>query len=59
MKEWKIVCLLLKIENGTPPSQTALRQITDKIRSFGPGALFDCPMNNSVDCIAHGLSDKQ
>ncbi|KAF9244093.1 armadillo-type protein [Melanogaster broomeanus] len=36
MKERKIMRLLLKIKNGTPPvRKTALRQITDKAREFG------------------------
>lgn len=42
MKERKIMRLLLKIKNGTPPMRkTALRQITDNARDFGPGALFN------------------
>lgn len=42
LKERKILRLLLKIKNGTPPMRkSALRQITDKARDFGPGALFD------------------
>ena len=42
MKERKIMRLLLKIKNGTPPvRKTALRQITDKARDFGAGPLFD------------------
>ena len=42
MKERKIMRLLLKIKNGTPPvRKTALRQITDKAREFGSGPLFD------------------
>lgn len=42
MKERKILRLLLKIKNGTPPvRKTALRQITDKAREFGAGPLFD------------------
>ena len=41
-KERKILKLLLKIKNGTPPQRkTALRQITDKAREFGAGALFN------------------
>lgn len=41
-KERKIMRLLLKIKNGTPPMRkTALRQITDKARDFGAGPLFD------------------
>ncbi|KAI6101293.1 small nuclear ribonucleoprotein [Pisolithus sp. B1] len=40
--ERKIMRLLLKIKNGTPPvRKTALRQITDKAREFGAGPLFD------------------
>lgn len=42
LKERKIMRLLLKIKNGTPPMRkTALRQITDNARNFGPGPLFD------------------
>lgn len=42
MKERKIMRLLLKIKNGTPPMRkTALRQITDNARQFGAGPLFD------------------
>lgn len=42
MKERKIMRLLLKIKNGTPPMRkTALRQITDNARDFGPGTLFN------------------
>ncbi|KAM3534126.1 hypothetical protein MY4038_002652 [Beauveria bassiana] len=42
LKERKIMRLLLKIKNGTPPMRkTALRQITDNARNFGAGALFD------------------
>ncbi|CCF49700.1 hypothetical protein NDA11_005727 [Ustilago hordei] len=41
-KERKIMRLLLKIKNGTPATRkTALRQITDRARDFGPGPLFD------------------
>lgn len=41
-KERKIMKLLLKIKNGTPPMRkSALRQITDKAREFGAGALFN------------------
>ncbi|RWS29989.1 splicing factor 3B subunit 1-like isoform X1 [Leptotrombidium deliense] len=40
-KERKIMKLLLKIKNGTPPMRkSALRQITDKAREFGAGPLF-------------------
>ena len=39
--EKKILTLLLKIKCGTPPQRkTAMRQITDKARTFGPGPLF-------------------
>ncbi|KAF2452654.1 putative splicing factor 3B subunit 1 [Lineolata rhizophorae] len=42
LKERKISKLLLKVKNGTPPMRkTALRQLTDNARNFGPGALFD------------------
>lgn len=42
LKEPRIMRLLLKIKNGTPPMRkTALRQITDKARDFGAGPLFD------------------
>ncbi|KAI1304158.1 Splicing factor 3B subunit 1 [Halotydeus destructor] len=42
LKERKIMQLLLKIKNGTPPMRkSALRQITDKAREFGSGPLFN------------------
>lgn len=42
LKERKIMKLLLKIKNGTPPMRkNSLRQITDKARSFGAGPLFN------------------
>lgn len=41
-KERKIMKLLLKIKNGSPPMRkAALRQITDKAREFGAGPLFN------------------
>ena len=41
-KERKIMMLLLKIKNGTPPMRkSALRQITDKARELGAGPLFN------------------
>merc|ERR1719355_387838 len=41
-KERKIVRLLLKVKNGTPPMRrAALRQLTEGARSFGPGPLFN------------------
>ena len=40
--ERRIMGLLLKIKSGTPPQRkTAMRQITDKARSFGAGPLFN------------------
>eukprot|EP01027_Heterolobosea_sp_BB2_P012582 GEZU01018219.1.p1 GENE.GEZU01018219.1~~GEZU01018219.1.p1 ORF type:complete len:1048 (+),score=381.61 GEZU01018219.1:225-3146(+) len=40
-RERKIMKLLLKIKNGTPPQRKqALRQLTDKAREFGAGPLF-------------------
>eukprot|EP00980_Cylindrotheca_fusiformis_P008904 scaffold1900_cov123-Cylindrotheca_fusiformis.AAC.30 len=40
--ERRIMALLLKIKNGTPPQRkTAMRQISDKARSFGAGPLFN------------------
>ncbi|KAG1467865.1 hypothetical protein G6F56_004173 [Rhizopus delemar] len=42
LMERKIMRLLLKIKNGTPPMRKgALRHITDKARDFGPGPLFN------------------
>ncbi|ORY44430.1 splicing factor 3B subunit 1 [Rhizoclosmatium globosum] len=42
IKERKIMRLLLKIKNGTPPiRKQSLRQITDKAREFGAGPLFN------------------
>ncbi|CAJ1969268.1 unnamed protein product [Cylindrotheca closterium] len=42
VKERQIMALLLKIKNGTPPQRkTAMRQISDKARSFGAGSLFN------------------
>jgi splicing factor 3B subunit 1 len=41
LKERKIMRLLLKVKNGTPPMRkTALRQLTDNARQFGAEALF-------------------
>ena len=40
--ERRIMTLLLKIKSGTPPQRkTAMRQITDKARTFGAGPLFN------------------
>lgn len=42
LMERKIMRLLLRIKNGTPPMRkSALRQITDKARDFGAGPLFN------------------
>ncbi|OQN97262.1 hypothetical protein B0A48_16804 [Cryoendolithus antarcticus] len=42
LKTRKIMRLLLKVKNGTPPMRkTALRQLTDNARTFGAGPLFD------------------
>ncbi|OMO63584.1 Armadillo-like helical [Corchorus olitorius] len=41
-KERKIMKLLLKVKNGTPPQRKyALRQLTDKAREFGADPLLD------------------
>mmetsp|Transcript_17744 Transcript_17744/g.33675 ORF Transcript_17744/g.33675 Transcript_17744/m.33675 type:complete len:1041 (+) Transcript_17744:82-3204(+) len=41
-KERQIMGLLLKIKSGTPPQRkTAMRQITDRARTFGAGPLFN------------------
>jgi len=41
-KERKIMKLLLKVKNGTPPQRKqALRQLTDKARDFGAESLFN------------------
>ncbi|CAG8974427.1 hypothetical protein HYALB_00004123 [Hymenoscyphus albidus] len=42
LKERKIMRLLLKVKNGTPPMRkTALRQLTDNARQFGASPLFN------------------
>ncbi|KAJ3359756.1 Splicing factor 3B subunit 1 [Kappamyces sp. JEL0680] len=42
LKERKVMRLLLKIKNGTPPvRKIAMRQITDGARLFGPASLFN------------------
>lgn len=41
-KKRRIMKLLLKVKNGTPPQRkSALRQLTEKARDFGAGPLFD------------------
>jgi splicing factor 3B subunit 1 len=42
IRQRKIMVLLLKIKNGTPPiRKIALKFITEKAREFGAGPLFD------------------
>ncbi|GIX65609.1 splicing factor subunit [Babesia caballi] len=42
INERRILALLLKIKNGTPPlRRQALRLLTQKAREFGPGPLFN------------------
>ena len=42
LKERKIMRLLLKVKNGTPPMRkSALRHLTDHAREFGAGPLFN------------------
>ncbi|EEB05984.1 U2 snRNP-associated protein Sap155 [Schizosaccharomyces japonicus yFS275] len=42
LKERKILRLLLKVKNGSPPMRkSALRQLTDQARDFGAAALFN------------------
>ena len=41
LRERKVMTLLLKIKNGTPPQRkTAMRQISEKAREFGAESLF-------------------
>ena len=64
-KERKIMKLLLKVKNGTPPQRkAALRQLTDKARDFGAGPLFNqiLPLLVSSgavvgDYVANGFCD--
>ena len=42
IKSRKIMVLMLKVKNGTPPMRkSALKQITERAREFGAGPLFD------------------
>jgi len=42
VRDRKIMMLLLKIKNGTPPMRKqSLKLITDKAREFGAGPLFN------------------
>jgi splicing factor 3B subunit 1 len=42
LKERKIMMLLLKIKNGTPPMRKqSLKMITEKARELGAGPLFN------------------
>ena len=57
--ERRIMALLLKIKSGTPPQRkTAMRQITDKARSFGAGPLFNqiLPLAHESDPRRSGTS---
>jgi len=65
-KERKIMKLLLKIKNGTPPMRkAALRQITDKAREFGAGLLMSPTLEDQerhllvkvIDRILYKLDD--
>jgi len=42
IKERKVMMLLLKVKNGTPPiRKSALKTITEKAREFGAEAIFN------------------
>jgi splicing factor 3B subunit 1 len=42
LRDRKIMTLLLKVKNGTPPMRkSSLRQLTEKAREFGAGPLFN------------------
>jgi splicing factor 3B subunit 1 len=42
LRDRKIITLLLKVKNGTPPiRKSALKQLTEKAREFGAGPLFN------------------
>ena len=42
IRDRKIMMLLLKVKNGTPPMRkSALKTITEKAREFGAGPLFN------------------
>lgn len=42
VRDRKIMMLLLKVKNGTPPMRkSALKMITEKAREFGAGPLFN------------------
>ncbi len=52
-KERKIMKLLLKVKNGTPPQRkSALRQLTDKARELGASALFN-QVRGAFTCIQY------
>jgi splicing factor 3B subunit 1 len=60
IKERKIMRLLLKIKNGTPPiCKMALRQITDKAPEFGAGLplnkIIPLPMERTLEDQEHHL----
>lgn len=57
LKERKVMRLLLKIKNGTPPvRKAALRQITDHAREFGPKVLFNQILPLLME---HSLEDQE
>jgi splicing factor 3B subunit 1 len=42
VRDRKIMMLLLKVKNGTPPMRkSSLKTITEKAREFGAGPLFN------------------
>ena len=42
IRERRIMMLLLKVKNGTPPMRkSALKTLTEKARDFGAGPLFN------------------
>jgi splicing factor 3B subunit 1 len=42
VRDRKIMMLLLKVKNGTPPMRkAALKTLTEKAREFGAGPLFN------------------
>lgn len=42
IRERRIMMLLLKVKNGTPPMRkSALKTLTEKAREFGAGPLFN------------------
>ncbi len=55
-RERRIMKLLLKVKNGTPPQRkAALRQLTDKARELGAGPLFNQILPLLVSCAGGRL----